>query len=343
MNCWNGAGSAILLPARTDELIMADATAPTSAGSPWRTVGTIPRHQRNQARPVPRTRPVPADQPLYGAIAYSPSTRRYGSSAAESDPESAQSQALANCGEPDAGILIWGMNTYLALVIGDAGAGWAWNDDRWRARRVAFDRCRMQTLNPRLTLLFHTSGNRSHRRAAKQTNAIAPPRTMGTGLDSEEHLTAWWAQLLDSPWISSRSAPSSEKVWLSTMFAVLFLWPTVVVLVEGQSVYILIGTLALSVRFALGAWSTYLQLKLAHHGLDDVLWYDMPSLTRRAGGPVRRLLAQWRLATIAKLVVSVTFLVVIAAFLVEWWPQFANHFNKGPVCEHPDPSFGWCS
>jgi hypothetical protein len=117
----------------------------------------------------------------------------------------------------------------------------------------------------------------------------------------------------------------------------------VVVLVEGQTGYLFIGTLALSVRFALGAWSTYLQLRLAHQGLDDVSWYDMPSLARRAGGPGRRLLAQWRLATMAKLVVSVAFLVVIAAFIVEYWPQLANHFNKGPVCEHPDPSFGWCS
>jgi len=223
----------MLLPTRTDERIMADATARTSAGSPWETVGAIPRQQRKQARPAPQTRLAPADQPLYGAIAYSPSTRRYGSSAGESDRENAQSQALASCGEPDAGILIWGMNTYLALVVGDAGAGWAWNDDRWRARRVAFDRCRMQTLNLHLKLLFHTSGGRKHRRTAEQTDAIALPRPMGTGLDSEEHLTAWWAQLLDSRWISSRSSPSREKFWWSAIFAVLSLWPPLVVLVEG--------------------------------------------------------------------------------------------------------------
>ena len=138
-------------------------------------------------------------------------------------------------------------------------------------------------------------------------------RPLDTDQDPAKHMTAWWAQALDWPLISSRSAPSSEKVWRSIMFAVLFLWPTVVGLVQGQTDYLFIGTLALSVRFALGAWSTYLQINLAHHGLDDVSWYDMPSLTRRAGGPVWRLLAQWRLATIAKLVVSVVLFLLIAA------------------------------
>jgi len=63
----------------------------------------------------------------------------------------------------------------------------------------------------------------------------------------------------------------------------------------------------------------------------------MPSLTRHAAGPVRRLLAQWRLATMAKLVVSLAFLVVIAALIVEYWPQVANALTKGPVDENPSP------
>jgi hypothetical protein len=59
----------------------------------------------------------------------------------------------------------------------------------------------------------------------------------------------------------------------------------------------------------------YLRLWLVDLGMDDVSWYDMPSLTRRAESPQQPLLAQWRQATMAQLVVAVVSLLVIAALL----------------------------
>ena len=158
-------------------------------------------------------------------------------------------------------------------------------------------------------------------------------RSLGTGRDCAEHLTAWWARLLDSPLISSRSSPRIIAV-------VLFLISLGVLvggLVQGHIGTITIAAFMYSVGCGLSAWLMYLRLKLRGQGLDDVSWYDMPWLTRRAGSREQRWLAQWRLATRAKLVVSIAFLVVIAALLVEYWPQLANHFNKGPVDNNPPP------
>ena len=133
--------------------------------------------------------------------------------------------------------------------------------------------------------------------------------------DSAEHMTAWWARLLDSRWITPRFSPSSQNFGRSTIVAVLLFPVALLGLVQGRTDNIVIFSLVLSVRKAVSAWSMYLRLMLAEQGLDEVSWYDMPSLTRRAGKPQQRLLAQWRLATMAKLVVSVVLLLIFAALL----------------------------
>ena len=91
----------------------------------------------------------------YGAIAYSPSTARYGWSYRASDRATAEKVALEKCGTNDASILVWGNSTYLALAVADGGAyGWAWDAKPRAARKRALSECTGP--NPRIAVLFDT-------------------------------------------------------------------------------------------------------------------------------------------------------------------------------------------
>jgi len=59
---------------------------------------------------------------LYGAIAYSPETGRYGDSYNYSFLGDAENDALARCDAPDAEIVAWCRNEWCALAVADDGS-----------------------------------------------------------------------------------------------------------------------------------------------------------------------------------------------------------------------------
>lgn len=96
-------------------------------------------------------------QQRYGAIAYSPSTERYGWSWRCRDRPTAEQTALASCPVPDAQLLVWGEATCLALAIGDRGTfGFGWGNDSQVASRFALAECHKHSSTARLVLLFDT-------------------------------------------------------------------------------------------------------------------------------------------------------------------------------------------
>jgi hypothetical protein len=136
-----------------------------------------------------------------------------------------------------------------------------------------------------------------------------------------EHLTAWWARLLDSSLITPKSAPSSESFWRWTILALLSIPVSAFYLIQlsqGDIFFMAIAVPAFFVTSPFNAWITYLQIKLPHQGLEDVSWFNMPSLTRRAGSREQRWLRQWRLATMGKLLAQVAVLVFIAVVLARY-------------------------
>jgi hypothetical protein len=64
----------------------------------------------------------------YGAIAYSPTTGRWGYSYGYRYLSGAQGDALIRCGSTDARVVVWVQNGWAALAVGDNGAyGWGWS------------------------------------------------------------------------------------------------------------------------------------------------------------------------------------------------------------------------
>ncbi len=93
----------------------------------------------------------------HGAIAYSESTGRSGSTCKCWRYDEAVRSALQNCGEPDAVIVRWGRNCYLALAVGDDRSyGCATAETAEAAASLAIQECAKYWPNPRLALLFHT-------------------------------------------------------------------------------------------------------------------------------------------------------------------------------------------
>jgi hypothetical protein len=74
----------------------------------------------------------------YGAIAYSPSTQKYGYSYNCYSLAEARLVALQNCPVSDAKVVVWVHNGWAALAVNDTGAyGWGWSNYS-RARAEAF-------------------------------------------------------------------------------------------------------------------------------------------------------------------------------------------------------------
>jgi serine/threonine-protein kinase len=91
----------------------------------------------------------------FGAIAYSPSTRRYSWSYGQPDQMTAEQAARKYCEAHDATILCWGHNTALALALSaDGSYGFAWGEDAADVRRRALQAC--QGTNCHIVLLYHT-------------------------------------------------------------------------------------------------------------------------------------------------------------------------------------------
>jgi hypothetical protein len=81
-------------------------------------------------------------QGYYGAIAYSLSTGKWGYSWGHKDRAAADRAALDQCPAPDAEILMWGSDSYIALASGEGGhVGAAGGYDQQAAERLALQTC----------------------------------------------------------------------------------------------------------------------------------------------------------------------------------------------------------
>ena len=99
----------------------------------------------------------PKREPPFGAIAYSPSTTRWASAFGSPDREHAERLALVKCEAPDAKIVVWGQDKYLALAIGLEGAhGSAKSEEPTVATSLALLKCRKRN-RPRIAVFIHTS------------------------------------------------------------------------------------------------------------------------------------------------------------------------------------------
>jgi hypothetical protein len=95
--------------------------------------------------------------PVWGAIAYSPSSHGFGWASRQISQSHAENYALNECG-PDAVLAVSGNNTFIALAVGDTGAiGWGWGDDLRVAEGHALQECGQHAGRCRIAVSFHTT------------------------------------------------------------------------------------------------------------------------------------------------------------------------------------------
>lgn len=131
---------------------------------------------------------------LYGAIAYSQSTKRYGYAWGKSTRTDAESAALRECGASDAFIAVWGKNTWLALAHGRGTSyGWDWDDSQEVAKSRALWECAQRASGCHLLVVVYAGGEGN-----ATLTASVPPNTKVFVGDHELPVTDGIAQL-ESP------------------------------------------------------------------------------------------------------------------------------------------------
>jgi hypothetical protein len=91
------------------------------------------------------------DEPAtYGAIAFSNSTARFGSSWGRLSPEAAQAAAVSACGVDDCTSRVVEQNQFAVLARGTGGTSTAWNDDLMTAQQAALAACSTKGTNCRV-------------------------------------------------------------------------------------------------------------------------------------------------------------------------------------------------
>src|ERR1035438_3260527 len=89
----------------------------------------------------------------HAAIAYSQSTEKCGYSWGHENRAAAERAALAKCPAPDAAVVIWGTNVYIALALGEDGHwGAAWNTDQQTEEREALRFCHQYAQSCRIAV-----------------------------------------------------------------------------------------------------------------------------------------------------------------------------------------------
>ena len=85
----------------------------------------------------------------YAAIAYSPSTGKYGYSFGSGSRCCAEQTAMRHCPMEDARIVAWSRNSWCVLALGDEVGkyGWAWATSSGCAKSRALEECRKRTTN----------------------------------------------------------------------------------------------------------------------------------------------------------------------------------------------------
>jgi hypothetical protein len=96
-----------------------------------------------------------APAPTFGAIAFSPSTGRYGTSWNRLSPEGAQQAAVSACGVGDCTARVTEQSEFAVLVRGSAGVTTAWNADLAIAQQAAMSSCLTTGTNCRIVTFTH--------------------------------------------------------------------------------------------------------------------------------------------------------------------------------------------
>jgi hypothetical protein len=115
--------------------------------------------QEQHPSPIPRDQaPVPAQQNMsigWGAISYSPSTNTYTYVTREYE-NLAQLYARGRLRQPDATVVVWGFNTFLALARCRGVYCGGYGDTADEAEQGALDSCRAHGPDPEVLLVIHT-------------------------------------------------------------------------------------------------------------------------------------------------------------------------------------------
>ena len=98
----------------------------------------------------------PAVTQLYAAVAYSPSTGRYGWAKGYATLQAARQGAVEACNEPDARPVIWAPDgRYFALAAGKDGAAGATATTAVRAKAIALQECSEHTTDCKILYCFY--------------------------------------------------------------------------------------------------------------------------------------------------------------------------------------------
>jgi len=113
----------------------------------------VPMDQQGNGSVTPGPSPaIPAQR--FAAIAFSPETQEYGYSWGAGDLPTAERLALEACKAPDATLVIWGVNSWIALALGAGGWGAAGGDTKMKAEQDALASCQRFAADPRVALSY---------------------------------------------------------------------------------------------------------------------------------------------------------------------------------------------
>jgi len=114
----------------------------------------------------------------FAAIAYSPATEKYGLAYDHLSRQSAEKEALSNCGAEDARIVVWVNRGFCALAVCGAGqairgVGWSGNSDT-EAKEAAIEDCRKKTAAGGRVEVYLSSDGQILWEQSKNTTVILP-------------------------------------------------------------------------------------------------------------------------------------------------------------------------
>ena len=95
----------------------------------------------------------------YAAIAYSPKTGAYGYGDKFDSRKAAEQKALAECKADDAQIIVWCVNNWCALAVGDNNAyGYGYNKDGDAACKTTLAECSKHGANSHIVICVSSDG-----------------------------------------------------------------------------------------------------------------------------------------------------------------------------------------
>jgi serine/threonine-protein kinase len=107
---------------------------------------------------------ITIDRHSYAAIAYSPSTGKYGYSYDLRNRAAAERVALEKCGAEDARIVTWVNKGFIALAVGSDkscwGVGWSYGNgaSNTKAKEFALEDCKKRTTSVQIAIALSSDG-----------------------------------------------------------------------------------------------------------------------------------------------------------------------------------------